>query len=459
MGFDAALNIDGEENVKEAFNPVGKLGGFRFKLSGTTPGRLRVQFVMNEPQTDMQPLLAAYINTSMIYRLEWAIVPPEWDTPEAGNTVTDALYGVQLFVEGDVAAGPFDVCIDEIEPLAPDALDYEAQPAEAGYYGWKTVKDDILEQEYKIWKNLRFADCGNGSACIPRDEGDCISEGIGYGMLITVGFDDKEAFDKLWAYYKNHKNGAGLMAWQTAKCGQTQDSGAATDGDIDVAMALIQAACKWGGGTYEADAKGVISTIETAAVAQGCGTVIKPGDGFGGCDRTNPSYYSPGYFKAFKKYSNNPQTWDALINDGYTMIAANQQNANPANGLLSDWCNSSGSPITSISGDAVKFGPDASRVPWRMAIDYMWNNEDRAVQILDKFAAYVETQGGVARAFTTNSNFRGGSALAGMQKDATTAQAYTDAWLESVVDDETYFPGTLRLVYMLLAANKFPNGC
>jgi len=33
-------------------------------------------------------------------------------------------------------------------------------------------------------------DYGDGSACVPTDEGDCISKGIGYGMLIAVGFDD-----------------------------------------------------------------------------------------------------------------------------------------------------------------------------------------------------------------------------------------------------------------------------
>ena len=46
-----------------------------------------------------------------------------------------------------------------------------------------------------------------------------------------------------------------------------------------------------------------------------------------------------------------------------------------------------------------------------------------------------------------------------MQRDSATAHEYRDAWLMTAVDDESYFPGTLRPVYMLLMANKFPHSC
>jgi hypothetical protein len=183
--------------------------------------------------------------------------------------------------------------------------------------------------------------------------------------------------------------------------------------------------------------------------------VIKPGN-FGGCDRTNPSYFAPGYFKVFADKSGN-QVWTTLVNDGYNMVAANQQSQ--GGGLVSDWCTSSGSALGPISGGDVKYGPDASRVPWRIALDYVWNQEARAVTFLDKFSTYVDANGGVQRLFTPNSNFRGGSAFSGIHKDSIKAQSYADAWIETSVDDETYFPGTLRMVYMLLASNRFPKGC
>jgi hypothetical protein len=399
--------------------------------------------------------MEAHLNTTMIYPVAWAQIPASWDVPEAGLEVEDEIYAVQVFVENQ-EPGPFEVCIEDLEPVTEDDMDVEAQDPHSGYFGARTIDDAILEREYELWKNLRFHDCGDGSACIPRDEDDCISEGIGYGMLITVGFDDQSAFDKLWSYYSKN-SGGGLMAWRTNKCGGAIDSAPATDGDVDVAMALLQAACKWGG-SYESDANGVISALENGYIASGCSggrTVLKPGS-FGGCDQTNPSYFAPGYFKKFAEQTGN-QVWNTMVDDGYDMVFDNQQNQ--GGGLVTDWCTSSGSPVSSLADGSIGYGPDASRVPWRMANDYVWNQDDRAVRFLDNFSNHVDSNGGVAKLFTPNSNFRGGSALSGIHQDRVKAQSYTNAWLMTSVDDETYFPGTLRLVYMLLASNRSPSGC
>jgi hypothetical protein len=71
----------------------------------------------------------------------------------------------------------------------------------------------------------------------------------------------------------------------------------------------------------------------------------------------------------------------------------------------------------------------------------------------------VESNGGIPFLFAPASNYRGALAMSGWHQDSTTAQEYTDAWLTTSVDDETYYPGTLRVVYLLLAAGMFPNGC
>ena len=446
------LNSAQGQNGRGAFMWKGNVEAFRIALSGHSPGRVRVQFVANEPESGNQPMLEAHLNTTTTYPIRWAQVPASWSTGDAGREVGDAIYSFQLFVEGgDAASGPFNVCIDRFEPLGPDDAGVTALQSRSGYYGARTISDETLEREYELWKQWRFSDCG-GSACVPRDEGDCISEGVGYGMLITVGFDDQGAFDKLWTYYNDHKGQGDLMGWQTGRCGGTQDPAPATDGDVDVAMALIQASCKWGG-NYLDDAKGVIANLE-AYLIENCsgGVVMKPGS-FGGCDLANPSYFAPGYFKIFAELTGN-EIWTTHVDDGYAMIAANQQ---AMDGLASDWSNSTGNPAS--RGGGIEYGPDASRVPWRIANDYAWNADERAVAILDRFSSYVDSHGGVERLFTPNSNYRGGAALSGIHLGCDKAQAYTDAWIQTAMDDETYFPGTLRLVYMLLAAQKFPAGC
>jgi hypothetical protein len=70
----------------------------------------------------------------------------------------------------------------------------------------------------------------------------------------------------------------------------------------------------------------------------------------------------------------------------------------------------------------------------------------------------VQLDGGPERAFEPNSMFRGASAFSAMA-DAASVGEYTQAWLLTSVDDETYFPGTLRPLYLLLAANQFKATC
>lgn len=448
IAFDMSKPPGGE---RQLFTHGDTIAGFRIGLSGSTPGWARIQFVTNEPPAGDQPFLGALLNGSMGYRIAWAEVPSSWDVENAGVGVGEAFYTVQLYLEG-TEPGPFDVCIEEFEPVTASQIAAPAQAAAAGYNGARTIDTAVLAREYEIWKAARLRDCGDGTACVPRDEGDCISEGVAYGMLIAVGFDDQATFDKLWAYYNAHKNANGVMDWQTAACGNTTSNGSATDGELDAAMALIQAGCRWGG-NYESDALQLIAAIKNSEVTSCNGNaVLKPGDNFGGCDETNPSYFAPAYFKVFQELTGD-STWTDLVDDGYTLLSTLQSTMG---GLVPDWSDADGNPEAGDRGD---YGPDASRTPWRIATDYVWTSEPRAATFLDAFSAYLEQNGGVPGAFTPNSNFRGAAAMSGWHQDSTKAQEYTDAWLSTAVDDKTYFPGTLRPIYMLLGAHQFPKGC
>src|SRR5690606_7725782 len=163
-------------------------------------------------------------------------------------------------------------------------------------------------------------------------------------------------------------------------------------------------------------------------------------------------YLATGYFKVFASITGD-NTWNTLVDDSYAHLATVQ---GKMDGLVPDWADPAGNIP---AGDRGSYGPDASRTPWRVATDYVWFQEPRAVTYLNNVHDYVEAAGGISRAQTPNSNYRGALAMSALQKDAVTAQAYTDAWLTTSVDDESYFPGTLRPVYMLLLANQFPHAC
>lgn len=449
IAFDLNKAPGGAEKLPFAYED--NVAGFRIGLRGSSPGGVRIQFITSEPQDGNQPFLVGRLNASTNYRIGWAQVPTSWDVEDAGREVDGSLYTLQVYLDG-TEAGPFNVCVDEFVPLSEAELDVDAQPAAAGYNGARTVDESLLAEEYSTWKQRHFRDCGDGTACIPRDEGDCISEGVAYGMLLGAGYDDRDSFDRLWAYFEQHKNGNGVMNWQTNACGAAISDGSATDGELDAAMALIQAGCRWGG-SYENDARELLQAILDSEVTT-CDnrTILKPGDNFGGCDRTNPSYFAPAYYKVFASLTGN-STWTDLANDSYELLASLQGSMS---GLVPNWTDSNASIPGGTDG---QYGADASRTPWRIATDYAWFGEQRAVTFLDNVSSYVDDNGGIARLFSPNSNYRGGLALSALHQDAAKAQRYTDAWLTTSVDDTSYFPGTLRAVYMLLAAQQFSSGC
>ena len=75
-----------------------------------------------------------------------------------------------------------------------------------------------------------------------------VSEGIAYGMIIAVMFDDQALFDALWSYALAFLNTNGLMSWYIAPDGsEALGHGGATDSDEDMAWALVMAHRQWGG--------------------------------------------------------------------------------------------------------------------------------------------------------------------------------------------------------------------
>src|SRR5450631_99566 len=137
---------------------------------------------------------------------------------------------------------------------------------------------DTVETAYMNWKAKYFV---NGTVIRPENGNDTVSEGIGYGMLIGVFMNDQSMFDTLWSYAKAHFNGNHLMAWcqgtgQTGSCNTSSTS--ATDGDEDMAYALLMASKQWSGGSYASDAATLIGNIFSHEVS---GNILLPGDSFG----------------------------------------------------------------------------------------------------------------------------------------------------------------------------------
>jgi endo-1,4-beta-D-glucanase Y len=313
-----------------------------------------------------------------------------------------------------------------------------------------------LQSEYTAWKTAYAVSCPNGSAAVV--DGDAVlSQGIGYGMLLAAAMADQTLFDGLWKYYEDHLDGDGLMNLSTAQCEDPGDnnSGAATDADLDAAMALVQAAARWPSAGYLSQAQaqtGKIANLETDMCSGR--RVLRPGDTFGGCSdptdpRINPSYFAPGYYKVFSHYfTDQAATWTALADGSYQLYAIYQ--ARMAN-LVPDWSGPDGSD----NGSSYSF--EACRTPWRVAVDYGWSGDTRAKTFMENICTWVDAHGGLPQAAQQqNSAFVGAFALAGAY-DQGKFDGYMASWLGAKLNDTPYFQGTLRVLYLLVAAGKFSS--
>jgi oligosaccharide reducing-end xylanase len=109
---------------------------------------------------------------------------------------------------------------------------------------------------------------------------DARTEGMSYGMMISVELNHKREFDALWNWSKTYmlvtdpKNpSVGYFAWSMATDGSPRSTGAAPDGEEYYVMALYFAAHRWGNGegiyNYQAEADKILRGMRHHPVLTG----------------------------------------------------------------------------------------------------------------------------------------------------------------------------------------------
>jgi endo-1,4-beta-D-glucanase Y len=230
----------------------------------------------------------------------------------------------------------------------------------------------------------------------------CVSEGQGYGMMtvaLMAGFDcdAKALFDGLFRYYKAHpaKKGQALMAWAQDKNCKNTDNSSATDGDMDIAYALLLADKQWGsnaGINYLREAKLLLADVMRYEINPKSFTILLSN----GAEYDSDDYYDtrssdfmPSHFRAFKKATGDA-CWDKVIDNTYTLFAGLQNKYSPEAGLIPDFIqnvNHNPHPARPHYLEAKYDGAynyNACRVPWRIGVDYLLYGDARAKAIDSK---------------------------------------------------------------------------
>ena len=330
------------------------------------------------------------------------------------------------------------------------------------------------QNNYKIWKDNFVTSCSNNRFRIKFDNpSETVSEGIGYGMLLAVYSGDKTLFDGLWLYYKDNVNANGVMNWKINGCSGINGANGATDAELDVAFALIVADYQWastGAINYKNDAKTLIAAVKAHEIEANT-FVLKPGDQFGGSQITNPSYFSPAYYRVFGTFTNDISFWNAVAAKSYTIINNNLNVNNAVGGLVSDWCSESGAYSSQAGGynNAGKtYTYDAARTPWRIAVDYLWFGNPDAKLYAKKSSDFVRVnlggsanikdgynQNGTLIGQWHNATFVGAFACAAMagENQAHLDASYND--LNNLNEPNSYFNHTLKTLYSFLLTGNF----
>jgi hypothetical protein len=306
----------------------------------------------------------------------------------------------------------------------------------------QAAMDDTVRSFYRQWKqHYILPGCSPGEKYVwfegTSSRNICVSEGQGYGMMIVAlmaGFDStaQETFDDLYRYVQSHPSttSPNLMAWMQTRYCRSIDGGTATDGDMDIAYALLLADAQWGRKSnipYRQKAIEMIAAIRreeinpvTYIVMEANAMSPRSRDFFD----MRSSDFMPDHIRAFRQATGDPQ-WDSVLNNNYRLFRYMQDTYSPEAGLIPDFIKDirlrpgqgyNGTPAPpALHGDgdetmaaaeeevsAVPAQPNyleskydgtynfnACRVPWRIAADYLVSGDKRAADFLSRINPWI----------------------------------------------------------------------
>jgi len=218
---------------------------------------------------------------------------------------------------------------------------------------------------------------------------DVRTEGLSYGMMICVQLDRQAEFDQIWKWAKTHlchPSGPmqGYFAWHADFEGRQLDPGPACDGEEWFVAALFFAAHRWGSGEgifdYERQAQDLLRTMLHKGEETGHGdyadmfdpvakevVFVPHGDG---ALFSDPSYHLPAFYELWALWAEAPADRAFLAAAAARSRDLFRRAADPATGLMPDYCEFDGRPHARRGHEDFRF--DAWRTLSNPALDYSW---------------------------------------------------------------------------------------
>lgn len=357
----------------------------------------------------------------------------------------------------------------------------------------QTELDNAVREFYAKWKN-RYVQSGCGTSryyvATYHDQALTVSEAHGYGMIISayLAGHDPEAraiFDGMYQFFRDHPSSASddLMAWsQDDSCANNQGGSSASDGDLDIAYALLLADKQWGSGgaiSYRKEAERVIDAILLREV-DATTSWVRLGDWTDAdiskyYNATRSSDFMPSHFASFAAITGN-RAWNRLMTRSYQMIGALQAEYAPKTGLLPDFIESPGTtprpaePYFLERQVDGQYSFNACRVPWRIGLHFLTSGHANAKALVESITDWIRQEtGGDPNAIKAGYALDGSSLLnykdmafvaplgVGAMVDAKNQAWLNDLWDSAQWDEmsDVYYSDTLRLLSMLVMSSNW----
>jgi len=248
---------------------------------------------------------------------------------------------------------------------------------------------------------------------------DVRTEGVSYGMTITVELGKKAEFDAIWNWVKTYMYigdpkhpSFGYFSWSCKTDGTPNEETPAPDGEEYFAMALLFAGNRWPGGhgiyDYHAEAERLLTAMRHRAVITGP-TKFGPRSVGAEVDEqsaeilfvpgimphpfTDPSYHLPAFYELWARWgpAEDRAFWEKAAEVSRAFFV---KTTDPKTGLAPSYANFDGTPHITRFPQSGEFGYDAWRTASNWSVDWSWWHKAPAEQQLsDRIQHFFLAQG------------------------------------------------------------------
>ncbi len=270
----------------------------------------------------------------------------------------------------------------------------EIQNKMSGLWHHFFTPGDLAKYEQQSECSVYYESVDSMAFILDTGNNDVRTEGMSYGMMISVQLNHRKEFDKLWKWAKRYMAYPSSSAWDGYFCWQCRPDGTkigesnASDGEIYFVTALYLAAERWHEPTYAVEADKILSKVQGKdGKVKGVYSMFdKKTSLVTFCPTedvhwfSDPSYCLPAFLDYWAVKSSGPTNfWNK------TATAARQlliRSSHPTTGLYPDYCLFDGTPYSWPGAvyNTSRYQFDAIRCAMNVGMDYYLCGKDKKRQ-------------------------------------------------------------------------------